>query len=65
MLLTSSLSAAELGEIELDEEQVAVEVEIYFSGTEVAGARGLSLNWDNADLSTWGPLTASKQSFYA
>ena len=32
MLLTSSLSAAELGEIELDEEQVAVEVEIYFSG---------------------------------
>ena len=44
MLLTSSLSAAELGEIELDEEQVAVEVEIYFSGTEVVGARALSLN---------------------
>ena len=44
MLLTSSPSAAELGEMEFDEEQVAVEVEIYFSGFESSGACALSLN---------------------
>jgi len=43
MLLTSSLSAAEPVETELDEE-FDVEVESYFSGFEVSGAFTISLS---------------------
>lgn len=42
MLLTSSLSAAELGLIELDELQVSAEIDL--RGLAATGARAASLN---------------------
>ena len=63
-MLTSSPSAAEPVEMELDEE-FAVEVENYFSGFEVSGAFAISLSKDSAGWSAWELATASKSNFCA